>query len=122
MQTFYTHSHDKPKENWVRIAENRDDWKKQVVQQTKFHYNYRYPEHIKVVAAVKKRSQVKIQEERLLREMDRRMALHTREYERRRVQEEKEQEQERQQKKIRQKNRINKRNANVHMDAFQSLT
>ena len=122
MQTFYTHSHDKPKENWVRIAENRDDWKKQVVQQTKFHYNYRYPEHIKVVAAVKKRSQVKIQEERLLREMDRRMALHTREYERRRVQEEKEREQERQQKKIRQKNRINKRNANVHMDAFQSLT
>ena len=40
-QTYYA-----DEGNWVRLAENRDFWKKEVVEKVKFHYNYRYPEPI----------------------------------------------------------------------------
>jgi len=30
----------------TRLAEDRDFWKKDVVEKVKFHYNYRYPEPI----------------------------------------------------------------------------
>jgi len=40
-QTYYENDG-----NWVHLAENRDFWKKEVVEKVKFHYNYRYPEPI----------------------------------------------------------------------------
>jgi len=40
-QTYYENDG-----NWVHLAENRDFWKKEVVEKVKFPYNYRYPDAI----------------------------------------------------------------------------
>jgi len=40
-QTYYENDG-----NWVHLEENRDFWKKEVLEKVKFHYNYRYPEPI----------------------------------------------------------------------------
>jgi len=42
----YLHENDG---NWIHLAEDRDFWKKEIVEiveKVKFHYNYRYPEPI----------------------------------------------------------------------------
>ena len=40
-QTYYENDG-----NWIHLAEDRDFWKKEVVEKVKFHYDYRYPEPI----------------------------------------------------------------------------
>ena len=142
-QTFYNNSYGKMKENWVRIAENRDIWRKEVVHKARYHYNYYFSKHglpepfqeVQVTQAETLLPQAETHHERALRilekeenqrkkELECRSALKRKEREREKEieQRKKEKERKQQEKRIEYRIRINERNARTNTCSLLSLT
>ena len=130
------------KENWVRIAENRDIWRKEVVHKARYHHNYYFSEHglpepfqeVQETQAETLLPQAETHHERSLRileeeetqrkkELERRTARKRKEREREKEieQQKKEKEQKQQEEKIKLRIRINQRNAHTKTCSLLSL-
>ena len=129
------------KENWARIAENRDVWRKEVVHKARFHCNYYFSKHglpepfqkVQELQAETLLPQAETHHERSLRileeeeiqrknELGYRTALKRKEREREKEIEKRKKEKERKQreKKIETRIRINQRNARTRTRSYLS--